>query len=194
MEDYEVSYQTIITACNGVIGTGVPQWHILEVETGRLTLRLCEYGVNRLRIKTSGWQTLFLPQKKEYFNLHLRLMNSTLYFDTSSHSDGLPIDERKAGMDLLDGEKGKFGGAVTTLLHHQHDLLQHICPSFQDIWSCDVTQPSCLHLMGLWLYLPMAESIKCFFSTSLVTGKLINRIFFLLIRTTINNSTWYCSR
>ena len=54
MEDYEVSYQIIITVCNGVIGTGVPQWHILEVETGKLTLHLYEYGVNRLHIKTSG--------------------------------------------------------------------------------------------------------------------------------------------
>lgn len=42
-------------------------------------------------------------------------------------------------MDLLDGEKGKFGGAVTTLLHPQHDLLQYIYPSSQGSRSGDKT-------------------------------------------------------
>lgn len=54
MEDYNISYQIIITACIGVSGSGVPQWDTLEAETGGLTLHLYEFGVNRLHIKTSG--------------------------------------------------------------------------------------------------------------------------------------------
>lgn len=81
---------------------------------------------------------VILPQKEGIF-LPLQLIKSILYVDISSHTAWIPIDKSKAGMDLLDGEKGKFGGAVTTLLHPQHDLLQYIYPSSQGSRSGDKT-------------------------------------------------------
>lgn len=126
MEDYNISYQIIIIACIGVSGSGVPQWDTLEDETGRLILHLYEFGVNRLHIKSKKWVRDIVPSPKEGVFPPLQLMNSTVCFYTSSHLHWLSIDEHKAGMDLLDGKKGKFRGAATTLLHHQHDLLQHL--------------------------------------------------------------------
>lgn len=54
MEDYNISYQIIVTACIGVSGSGVPWWDTLEDRTGRLTLHLYEFGGNRSHIKSSG--------------------------------------------------------------------------------------------------------------------------------------------
>lgn len=159
--------------------TRVPQWHILEVKTGRLALHLYEHGVSRWCRKTSGWQKLFIPRRQEYFPhcnwrmAHCNLISAIIQID-------LPLMrvrqvwiywlERKESLDWL--------YPPYVIINMTHYSTYVLIPGHEMLWHNTTSLPALDWIVALSSY---GGKHLIFFSSPLVMEELLMCLDFCLI-------------